>query len=304
MATTPTPTKPGIDVLAIDLDGTLLDPSHRVSQRNIEAVQRARDAGITVLVCTGRGLGESINAIQAIDQRDPVMVAGGSIIADPTTGKTLHRFTLSHEVVTAATDLFHDVGCPALVMKDPSDIQYDYLVLDSDDAHPIHPITKWWFDDHKLRVNYAPHAHGDKHPEHSVRVGMCAESEISNPVSKQIIDLLGDQVWLYDFPCVMPDAHDGKIVHILELFAHRINKWAAISWYLEKNDIDPQRVGAIGDQVNDVPMMEQAGVGIAMGNAVEQVRAHARYNTASNTEDGVAIAIDAILNNTLHTLER
>jgi HAD superfamily hydrolase (TIGR01484 family) len=297
-------TKPMIDVLAIDLDGTLLDPDHRVSQRNIEAVRRARDAGITVIVCTGRGLGESINAMRAIDQRDPVMVAGGSIIADPVTGETLHRFTLSDEVVRAATDLFHEVECPALVMKDPSDIDYDYLVLHSDDKHPIHPITEWWFNDHQLRVNYAPHTHHDEHPEHTVRVGMCAESSISNPISSKIADLLGDEVWLYDFPCVMPDSHTGEIVHILELFAHKINKWAAISWYLEKHDIDPQRVGAIGDQVNDVPMMEQAGVGIAMGNAIDEVKSHARYATADNRSDGVAHAIEAILNDNLHALER
>lgn len=303
-AATPPTVKPMIDVLAIDLDGTLLDPSHRVSQRNIDAVRRARDAGITVLVCTGRGLAESIRAMHAIEQTDPVMVAGGSIIADPTTGKTLHRFTLRDEVVTAATDLFHDAQCPALVMKDPSDIGYDYLVLHSDDEHPVHPITQWWFDDHKLRVNYAPHTHHDQHPQHSVRVGMCAESSISKRVSRRVADLLGDEVWLYDFPCVMPDSHTVEVVHILELFAKRINKWAAIEWYLKQHDIDPARVGAIGDQVNDVPMMERAGIGIAMGNAIDEVRAHAKYNTATNTEDGVAIAIDAILSDTLHTMER
>ena len=65
-----------VDLITIDLDGTLLDPNHEVSRRNIEAVDRARQAGITVLVCTGRGLRESVGAISAIDQRDPVVVAG------------------------------------------------------------------------------------------------------------------------------------------------------------------------------------------------------------------------------------
>ena len=133
---------------------------------------------------------------------------------------------------------------------------------------------------------------------------MCAESSISNPVTEQIVRELGDEVWLYDFPCVMPDSHNGEIVHILELFAQRINKWAAISWYLERHGIDPQRVGAIGDQVNDVPMMEQAGIGIAMGNAVDEVKAHAKYSTADNRSDGVARAIEAILADDLSELER
>lgn len=297
-------TKPMIDLLAIDLDGTLLDPSHQVSQRNIDAVRRARDAGITVLICTGRALGESINAIRAIEQTDPVLVAGGSIIADPVTGKTIHRFTLDHDIVQAATEIFHEVSCPALVMKDPSDIKYEYLVLQADEEHPIHPITRWWFDEHQLRVKYAPHAHHDPHPEHTVRMGMCADSMISNTISRRIVDQFSDKVWLYDFPCVMPNSHTGEIVHILELFSANTNKWSAITWYLQQHGIDPARVGAIGDQVNDVPMIEHAGISFAMGNAIDQVKSHARYTTSDNRSDGVAIAIEAMLAGDLSELER
>ncbi|MBL4697743.1 MAG: HAD-IIB family hydrolase [Phycisphaerales bacterium] len=284
-----------VDLIAIDLDGTLMGTDERVSQANIGAVHRARDAGITVLVCTGRGLGECRPALEAIDQREPVMVAGGSIIADPVSGETLHRFTMSQDVVAAATALFHNANCPALIMKDPAEIGYDYLVVHSDDKHPIHPITRWWFDDHQLTVNYAKQVHHDEHPEHTVRIGVCIEQTVSNQISKQVAALLGDDVWLYDFPCVMPAGHSGEIVHILELFAAKINKWAAISWYLDRHGIDASRVAAIGDQVNDVPMIEAAGIGIAMGNAIGEVQSHAKYTTATNDNDGVAHAINAIV---------
>ena len=292
-----------IDLIAIDLDGTLLGEDERVSQANIDAVHRARDAGVMVLICTGRGLGESIKAMQAIDQRDPVMVAGGSIIADPVSGKTLHRFTMDQEVVGQATDLFHDAGCPALVMKDPAEIDYDYLVLHGGDEHPIHSITQWWFDHHGLRVNYAEHTHHDEHPEHTVRVGVCVEQSVSNQISHRIRELLGDDVSLYDFPCIMPAGYSGEIVHIIELFSARSNKWSAITWYLKEHGIEPNRVAAIGDQVNDVPMIEGAGIGIAMGNAIDEVQSHARYTTASNREDGVAIAIHAMLDGDFSKLE-
>ena len=292
-----------VDLIAIDLDGTLMGTNELVSQANIDAVRRARDAGITVLVCTGRGLGESARAMKAIDQRDPVMVAGGSIIADPVSGETLHRFTMSQQVVAAASELFHEANCPALIMKDPAEIGYDYLVVHSDEEHPIHPITKWWFDDHQLSVNYAKQVHHDEHPEHTVRVGVCIEQSVSNAISKKIGELLGNDVWLYDFPCVMPKDHRGEIVHILELFAAKINKWAAISWYLDRHNIDASRVAAIGDQVNDVPMIEAAGVGIAMGNAIVEVQEHAKYTTATNDNDGVAHAINAILDGNLAALK-
>jgi len=294
---------PPVDLITIDLDGTLLGADEQVSNANIDAINRARDAGITVLVCTGRGLAESVGAMNAIDQRDPVMVAGGSIIADPTTGETLHRFTMNQGVVAKAIELFHEASCPALVMKDPAEIGYDYLIVNSDDQHPIHPITEWWIADHQLKVEYAKRVEHDPHPEHTVRIGICAESSISNPLSKKIESLLADEVWLYDFPCITPSEHSGEIVHILEIFAKRINKWAAISWYLEQHSIDPSRVAAIGDQVNDVPMIEGAGIGIAMGNAVDAVKIHAQFTTATNDHDGVAHAINAILANDLSVLE-
>ncbi len=295
MALGTTTTSGPVDLIAIDLDGTLFNRDHRVTQKNIDAINRARDAGITVLVCTGRRLGESISAMKAIDQQDPVMVAGGSIIADPVTGKTIHRFPLKQELVNHATEMFHRVQCPALVMKDPAEIGYDYLVVNSDDQHPIHPITQWWFDDHDLKVQYANHVHHDEHPQHTVRVGLCAPSSISNPIWQQIRNELGEDIWLYDFPCVMPESHTGEVVHILELFAARINKWTAISWYLDQHQIDPSRVAAIGDQVNDVPMIESAGIGIAMDNAIDEVKSHASYITSDNNNDGVAHAINAII---------
>ena len=100
----------------------------------------------------------------------------------------------------------------------------------------------------------------------------------------------------------VPEGHAPEPVHILELFAANINKWAAIEWYLRLHDIDPMRVAAIGDQVNDVPMMEHAGIGVAVGNAIDQVKAHAAYVTADNQNHGVARAIDAILSGDLSAI--
>ena len=167
------------------------------------------------------------------------------------------------------------------------------------DGHPLHPITDWWVEENRLAVRSVPELCVDEHPEHTVRVGMRASGSISGPVARKIADRLKGRVCLYDFPAVMPGSHDGEVVHILELFAPNINKWTAISWYLGQHGIDPARVAAIGDQVNDVPMIEGAGVGIAMGNAIDEVKGHAEYVTESNGDDGVALAIDRLLNGDL-----
>ena len=116
-------------MLAIDLDGTLLDSHGRVSQKNAAAVRAARDAGVRVAVCTGRGLVECAHYLEAIGQRDPVVVAGGSIIACPVQRKTMHRFALEQALVEKATRRLLSHGHPVMILKDPVHAGYDYLMV-------------------------------------------------------------------------------------------------------------------------------------------------------------------------------
>lgn len=286
---------PPVDAIAIDLDGTLLGPDGRVSQRNRAAVLRARDAGVKILVCTGRGLAESRFAMEAIEQREPVVVAGGSIVADPVTGETLKRAEMDDEIVRRAVDLFHDHASPALVCKDPHGIDYDYLVLEGDARHPLDPTSAWWFGEHRLRVKTGGHVHHDEHPEHTVRVGMCAVSARSGRAAELVRRDFGDAVVMHDFGAVHPENHDAEPVHILELFSPDATKWGGISWICERHGLDPKRTAAIGDEVNDLTMVEAAGVSVAMGNAKPVIKQAAHHETATNAQDGVAHAIEKIL---------
>lgn len=286
---------PPIDAIAIDLDGTLLSPDGTVSERNRAAVARARDAGITVLVCTGRGLAESRRALDAIGQLDPVVVAGGSIVADPTTAATLRRATIHTDVVRAATDIFHAERAPALVLKDPAELDYDYLVLEGAEAHPLDEVTRWWFREHALRVRTGAHTHDDEHPEHTVRVGMCAVGPVSARAAKAAERELGPAIVMHDFAAVHPTDHGAEIVHILELFSPDATKWGGVEWICHQRNLDPARTAAIGDEINDLTMIEAAGLSVAMANARPAIKDAASHHTGSNAEDGVATAIDNIL---------
>jgi len=286
---------PPLDAIAIDLDGTLLSPEGRVAERDRAAVLRARDAGVAILVCTGRGLAESRFAMEAIEQREPVVVAGGSIVADPVSGETLKRAEMDDAIVRRAVDLFHNHQSPALVCKDPHGLDYDYLVLEGADRHPLDPTSAWWFGEHKLRVRTGEHVHHDEHPEHTVRVGMCAVSERSGKAADIVRRDFGDAVVMHDFGAVHPLDHDAEPVHILELFSPDATKWGGIAWVCAQRGLDPARTAAIGDEVNDLTMIEAAGVSIAMGNAKTVIKQAADHHTASNTEGGVAHAIERLL---------
>jgi hypothetical protein len=84
-------------------------------------------------------------------------------------------------------------------------------------------------------------------------------------------------------------------MHVLEVFDAQATKWRAIERLAKDWGVSAQRIMAIGDEINDLDMVRNAGLGVAMGNAVAPVRDVARKHTARHDEDGVALAIEAAL---------
>ncbi len=288
------------DMLALDLDGTVLDRSSKVRPAVAEAIEQARQAGMLVVVCTGRGLAESRDAIDAIAQVEPVIVAGGSIIADPRTSKTIHRFSMHPTLTARLTNTLLKGGHPVLVLKDPDAAGYDYLVITGRRKLTLDPVTQWWFEEMAVSIRLAADVTLDPHPEHTVRVGVCAPAAELAALEQHVLAEFDDTVTVHNFPAVVaPDdaTHwaGGAVAHILECFDARADKWNAVRHIAEERGIAPERIVAVGDQINDVSMIAGAGLGVAMGNAVDAVRAVANQHTDSNEDEGVARAIEMVL---------
>lgn len=287
---------PRYSLLALDLDGTLLDPAGNISPANLAAVAAARDAGLTVVICTGRGLVECRHFLDRLDQTDPVVIAGGSMLACPVTSRTLHRFPMDPALARSVVAHIVDDGHAALVLKDRDAAGYDYFVVTGN--NPIDPVTRWWFDQLKVAVRIGESLDDDEHPEHTVRVGLCAPGGRSAGVAARIREAFDGRAVLHYFPAVTPDGDpddpDDQVL-ILELFDPQVSKWTAVSWLARQREIPEIRIAAIGDQINDVPMIRHAALGIAMGNAIDEVKGAAKRCTLSNADDGVAHAIERIL---------
>ncbi len=290
---------PTYDLLAVDIDGTLADSSGRVPRENAAALRRAMDAGIEVVLCTGRSRAESLFAIEAIGPTRAMVAAGGSMVVDPGSGETLHRFAMHERVVRGVVDRLTDEGHAALVLKDGTVSPVDYLVVTRNGA-TIDPVTTWWFE--TLGVSFAEvgSLDEDEHPEWTVRVGACAPSSRTLPIRDDLLGAFGEHVLFHSFPAVVAPEHvkddgGGGTYHVVEAFDRDAHKWSGIAWLCERLGIDPRRTAAIGDQINDVSMIEQAGLGIAMGNAVDEIRGIADVHTATNDECGVALAVDRLL---------
>jgi hydroxymethylpyrimidine pyrophosphatase-like HAD family hydrolase len=298
--------KPNYDILAVDLDGTLLGPTGKVSEANLDAVNAARKAGVEVIICTGRGLVESKIAMAAIRAHErmagredaPIVVAGGSMIADASTGRTLQRWPMNGDLVRRVVQRFRDANSASMVLKDPDAAGFDYLIVDTG---PLDPVNVWWFEKMGVRRRHIPELHLDEHPEHTVRVGLAATTDRMFHLGQEIISEFEKEATLHHFAAVSSqNTGNGLIgksttVHLLEVFDKAVTKWTAIDWIAQKRGVPRERVAAIGDEINDVAMLAGAGLGIAMGNAISKVKDVADKHVASHEDDGVAQAIDAIL---------
>lgn len=303
---------PNYDLLALDLDGTLLSTHGRIPEENIRAVAEARRAGIEVVVCTGRGWVECRHILEAIGLRPAggapelttgayAITAGGAITSDAATGRTVHRVAMPPEDVAAVVNIMHDEAHAALILKDNTAAGYDYLIVTGPDDHPVDPVSAWWFAKLGVELRFAQHLEDDEHPEHTVRVGACHDLPRIDPVAQRVTRELGERLTLHAFAGVvapeLPGDENGdpREIQLFEAFSRRANKWAAVERLAEERGVPRQRVAAIGDEINDVPMIRNAGLGIAMGNAVDAVRNVANRHTRPNTEAGVAHAIERIL---------
>ncbi len=287
------------DLLALDLDGTLLTPDGHVHPENAAAIARARAEGLTVTICTGRALIETRRVIDAVQQRDPVIVCGGAMVADPLSGQTLERFTMDRGLVERVTAFLHERGFAALLLKDPYPTGFDYLVVSKNGLEDIDPATRWWLDHQGIGARAVNRLDDDPHPEHTVRIGAYSTNKPILDFAQELKSTFHAEVMLQHFTGALMPARRLQLgiesVHIVELFNPQADKWQALSRLASRLGVPRERVCAVGDENNDLSMITHAGLGIAMGNASSAVKAAAKRHTDSNANAGVARAIEKVL---------
>jgi hydroxymethylpyrimidine pyrophosphatase-like HAD family hydrolase len=266
----------------------------------------AGSRSIEVVICTGRGVAESKVAIDSIRadipakgrEVAPIVVAGGAMVADARSGRTLHRWPMDRGLVERLCAHFAAANRAPLVLKDRDAAGFDYLVVNTG---PIEHPTQWWFEVMDVEVKFIDSIAHDPHPEHTVRVGFAAETPVMRALAASVKEGFGHETTVQHF-CAVAGNRDGgphgvrtEDIQLLEVFDRQVNKWTAIHQLALKQGIPRERVAAIGDEVNDLAMIQGAGLGIAMGNAIPEVKAAADVQTLGHAQDGVAYAILRIL---------
>jgi hydroxymethylpyrimidine pyrophosphatase-like HAD family hydrolase len=197
-------------------------------------------------------------------------------------------------LVSRATNAIIDAGHAALVAKDRASAGFDYLVVVGTESRALDPVSVWWFSALNVETRFVATLDEDEHPEFTVRVGLVADAQLALPFSLRLQDEFAGEALLHSFPAVISSG-DRREVHVLEIFDPRAHKWSAVQWFLADRNTPTARVAAIGDHINDLSMLREADLGIAMGNATPEAIAAANVVTLTNDQDGAAFAIGQLL---------
>lgn len=279
-------------LLVTDLDGTLLDRRGAVSAENLAAIRRLQDSGVEVVPATGRSLRECGHVLDFINHEGHAITAGGALVHDARDGTVVLRHALEHPIVRGVTRIIADEGHLAHLLQDHTQAGVDYVMVG---PQAFDPATEWWFG--HLPIQYRRVASVEHHEDggHTVRVGTIGHADALAPVVRRIAEEFGERVVVQHWSAATAEAAIGSPTHVLETFDRRVSKWTAILDLCARYGIDPAETAAVGDGLNDLEMVRDAGLGIAMENADPRIAAVARARAGHHERHGFADAAEIVL---------
>ena len=285
-------------LIAVDLDGTLLDSSGKVSPRNIKAIADLRDAGFKVVPATGRSWRESRRVFEVIQAKGMAVTSGGSVLSDAATGKTIERLVMDPELVLRLTLALLERGLLAHLLRDHDSSCHDYCLVGT--GH-VNPATEWWLKAHEVDVRRVDTIDDLKKLgfDHVLRVGAVERGDVLAPVCAAMREQFHGQATMQSWSAVTSNAAIGSETHLLEMYCVNTDKWTMIQRLRDRHGLSNDQVFAIGDGLNDLIMVREAGVGIAMQNAHAELRPLAKHIAPHHHEDGFAHVVEQILSGSI-----
>lgn len=266
-----------IKLVAIDMDGTLLNLQHEITPAVKSAIERAHKKGVMVVLTTGRpfvGIQRYLMELNLVDEGQYCISYNGALVHRANDGECVAEITLGFDDYLYIEQLARDLG----VHFQAFDKSFLYT--------PNKDISE--FTIHEASLTGIP-----------VRYRAVEEMDRATRFPKLMMidkpDLLDSAIQR-----LPQQARDNYTIlksapYYLEILDSRVNKGQGVKMLAEKLGLAREEVMAIGDQENDLAMIEYAGTGVAMGNAIDSVKKIAQFITKTNMEDGVAHAIEELV---------
>lgn len=283
-------------LVSIDLDGTLLNSYGEISQRNKEAIQRAMQKGVEIVIASGRPISSAKSYANETGANNYVVCGNGSILYDMKNEKIIYNRFIDRQkalkIIKICEDnsIFFNIYTETLTIsksmnynisfynnknkKIPDDKKTNIKIIDN--------IYKYVEDNPNIKI---------------LKITVCDESKvIFDAIIRKLrevkdIEVLDLQHMARKY---IKFGTKEKIVeyYYTEITSKDVNKWEAIKILAEILQINKSEIIAIGDNMNDKEMLENAGLGIIMQNSVPYMQQFADVVVSDNNNDGVAEALE------------
>jgi len=266
------------DLVAADLDGTLLTSRNELTERTVQSVRRYQAAGGAFTIATGRNALSAMQFVERLGVCAPVVAFNGGRVEYPATGEVVYEAFLTREAAAGAFLAVRALGKDVVAYIGGLPYVAEATEVTAKYARRINHVPEILAD---------PAADIGDNTQKLLVIDPALEFE---RVRAAIAPFFGGGGALN---CVHSD------VDFLEILPPGVSKGGGLLRAAERLGIAQPQTCAVGDQANDIPMLRAAGLGVAVANANPDVLAAAGYVTASNDEDGVAQLLDAIVAGTL-----
>lgn len=283
-------------IITIDLDGTLLNSFGEISEENIMALRKCLEKGIEVVLASGRVVSSIKNFANEIGNNNYLISGNGSTVYDIKNEKIIYHNTIPKEKVLKIIEICEENSIYYSVYTEKGiitkSLNYNILFYHKENLKKV--------NSEKTNINIVQNNYDyieSLEDSQISKISVCDKDKI-------VFDGILKKMKQIEKLDVLDVAHMSRkyiengteIVPIefyyTEITNENVNKWEAIKFLAEKLNIKAEEVMAIGDNINDKEMLENAGLGIAMGNAASYIKEFADYVTLDNNNNGVAKAIE------------
>lgn len=268
-----------IQLLVLDIDGTIAGRSNNITEPVQQAIRSAQAKGIQVAIATGRMYCSALRFHQAVGSTLPLLAYQGAWIQDPATQKIHKHLPVSRSTAEQLLDYFEKEPLREL-------LSVHFYINDQLYVRELTPETQLYAQ----RADIQPQAVGDLRKALTTEPTKVLALSDDTALIDQLLGSLRQQYTPAELYLTKSVATFFEATH------PAVNKGAAVRYLAEAIlGLKPNNVMAIGDNFNDLEMLEYAGLGIAMGNAPAEVQAVAQWVAPHVEQDGAAAAIEAFL---------
>lgn len=259
-------------LIALDMDGTLLNNENKISSANYEAIQQARENGVKIVLASGRplvGFKKYLEELDLISKEDYAVAFNGALVQSSEGGEIISKTTLTLDDYKYLYELSKELKVNIHALTETT------VISPKDNKYTRHEADMNGISIEISKVSDVPY------DTTIVKVMFIDDPEIIEEVVKKIPESVSDKYTIV-----------RSAPFFLEFLNKSVNKGAGVAALAKRLNIRQEEVICIGDAGNDIHMIKYAGLGVAMGNAFPEVKKVANFITKTNEEDGVAHVIN------------